>query len=116
MMCINIFLCLLLFYFLQCWNMGGSVIHGFGGMGDRFDSIFPPSKIADNNGFSDMKLKIEMNLKGKSCCPVYCRIVDACGLSFVMRQNRSFSKRKTDFMPKGIFHPINIVLPCIRYW
>jgi hypothetical protein len=79
------------------------------------DLIFPPTKITDNNGFGDMKLKIEMNLEGKSCYPVYCR-VNACGLSFVMGQNRSFAKRKTDFTPKGIFHPINIVLPRIRYW
>ncbi len=32
MMCITIFLCLFLFYFLQCWNMRSSVISGFGGI------------------------------------------------------------------------------------
>jgi hypothetical protein len=35
-------------------------------MGDKFSSIFPPSKIADVNRFVGMQLKIKMSLHMKS--------------------------------------------------
>jgi hypothetical protein len=30
-------------YIFQCWNMRSSRIYGFGGMGDRFDLVSPPT-------------------------------------------------------------------------
>jgi hypothetical protein len=32
-------------YFFQRWNMRSGGIYGFGGMGDRFEPIFPPALI-----------------------------------------------------------------------
>ena len=38
------------YYTLSQLNKGSSVISGFGGMGDRFDLIFPPTRIANTLG------------------------------------------------------------------
>jgi hypothetical protein len=54
-------------YLFQCWDMITNVICGFGGMGDKFDSIVPPIQLWINYSFGGMQLKIEMNPKETLC-------------------------------------------------